>query len=97
MSDAIVGLVSRAVDQGRQIMDRAHAIAMTSESPADMKNATISWGIAHQHQRLALGMDKADGGRLVQPWAQPANVIDVQTVAPAEPPPQASEAKPIDV
>lgn len=91
VSATISELVSSVVAKSRQIIDRAHETAMTSVSARDLKDATIAFGIAHQHARLALGMDRADGLRSGQPWAQPANVIDVQTVVPAEP------AKPIDV
>ena len=87
----VAGLVSDALRMSKEIMNRGHETAMAAETARDLKDATIAFGIAHQHARLALGMDRADGLRSGQPWAQPANVIDVQTVPAPEP------AKPIDV
>lgn len=81
-------LVSSAFKKSRELMEKSHAMAMATESATDLKNATIAFGIAHQHGRLALGMDRPDGG-IKSPWAamqqaavQAGPVIDVEAVVP---------------
>jgi hypothetical protein len=80
LATGIAGIVATAVQQGRDIMNRAHMVAMSAESPADMKNATIAWGIAHQHLRTATGMDQP--GRDRDAVVSMGPVIDVSTTSP---------------
>ena len=71
-SDAVAGLmadfVSKAFRKSEDIMEKAYASAMSAETARDLKDATIAFGISHQHGRLALGMDRPDGG-IKSPWA----------------------------
>ena len=91
-SDSVAGMVvefmSTAFQKSKQIMDRAHDVAMAADTATDLKNATIAFGIAHQHGRLAAGLDRPDGG-IKSPWAamqqasiQPGPVIDVEAIVP---------------
>ena len=81
-------MLFRSVQKSKEIMDKAHAVAMSAETARDLKDATIAFGISHQHGRLALGMDRPDGG-IKSPWAamqqaavQAGPVIDVEAVVP---------------
>jgi hypothetical protein len=80
LATGITEIVSSAIRQGRDIMNRAHMLAMTSESTGDVKNATIAWGIAHQHLRMATGMDQP--GRDRDAVVSMGPVIDVSTTSP---------------
>ena len=55
-------IVSKAVKQAEDIMDRGHSLSQRVRKPNDFKAAADGWRIGHEGARLALGLDTQGGG-----------------------------------